>query len=36
VLTGAEVLEMQERVQKVRVDESLVTYTLEIVKKTRQ
>jgi MoxR-like ATPase len=36
VLTGAEVLEMQERVQKVRVDESLVTYTLDIVKKTRQ
>jgi MoxR-like ATPase len=36
VLTGAEVLEMQDRVQKVRVDESLVTYTLEIVKKTRQ
>src|SRR5438270_1486817 len=36
VLTAAEVLEMQERVQKVRVDESLVTYTLEIVKKTRQ
>src|SRR5436853_6457400 len=28
VLTGAEVLEMQDRVQKVRVDESLVTYTL--------
>jgi MoxR-like ATPase len=36
VLTAAEVLEMQERVQKVRVDESLVTYTLDIVKKTRQ
>jgi MoxR-like ATPase len=36
VLTAAEVLEMQERVQKVRVDESLVTYTLEMVKKTRQ
>lgn len=36
VLTGAEVVEMQEQVKKVRVDESLVTYTLEIVNKTRQ
>jgi len=36
VLTGAEVVTMQEEVKKVRVDESLVNYTLEIVNKTRQ
>ena len=36
VLTGAEVVGMQEEVKKVRVDESLVSYTLEIVNKTRQ
>ena len=36
VLTGAEVVAMQEEVKKVRVDESLVSYTLEIVNKTRQ
>ena len=36
VLTGLEVLEMQERVDNIRVDESLVSYTLEIVKRTRQ
>src|SRR5205814_3508743 len=36
VLTGDDVIEMQEQVKKVRVDESLVNYTLEIVNKTRQ
>jgi MoxR-like ATPase len=36
VLSGGEVAEMQEHVKDIRVDESLVTYTLEIVKKTRQ
>lgn len=35
VLTSADVLEMQEAVKKVRVDESLVSYTLEIVGRTR-
>jgi len=36
VLTGDDVIEMQEQVKKIRVDESLVNYTLEIVNKTRQ
>jgi MoxR-like ATPase len=36
VLTGADVLEMQEAVSKVRVDDSLVTYALSIVRKTRE
>jgi MoxR-like ATPase len=36
VLTGADVLEMQEAVKQVRVDESLVTYALQIVQRTRQ
>jgi MoxR-like ATPase len=36
VLSGVEVVEMQEQVKDVRVDESLVSYTLEIVGKTRQ
>ncbi len=36
VLTGADVLEMQEAVAKVRVDDSLVTYALAIVRKTRE
>ncbi|HLW85456.1 MAG TPA: MoxR family ATPase [Candidatus Sulfotelmatobacter sp.] len=36
VLTGAEVLEMQHAVRQVRVDESLVTYALEIVRRTRE
>jgi MoxR-like ATPase len=36
VLTASEVLEMQERVKRVRVDESLVNYMLEIVQKTRE
>src|ERR1700726_685436 len=33
VITGADVLEMQEAVKQVHVDESLVSYTLAIVKK---
>jgi MoxR-like ATPase len=36
VLTGADVLEMQDAVKLVRVDESLVTYALEIVRRTRE
>src|ERR1700726_4851046 len=36
VLTGADVLEMQAAVKDIRVDESLVTYALEIVKRTRE
>ncbi len=36
VLNGADVLEMQEAVKHVRVDDSLVTYALEIVKRTRE
>jgi MoxR-like ATPase len=36
VLTGADVLEMQQAVTKIRVDDSLVNYTLEIVGKTRE
>src|SRR6184192_68391 len=36
VLTGAEVLEMQQVVKKVRVDESLVSYALSIVRRTRE
>ncbi len=36
VLTGADVLEMQDAVGKVRVDDSLVTYALAIVRKTRE
>jgi MoxR-like ATPase len=35
VLTGADVLEMQQAVTKIRVDESLVQYALGIVRKTR-
>ncbi len=35
VLTGAEVIEMQDAVKQVRVDESLVSYALEIVRRTR-
>src|ERR1043165_5503066 len=34
ILTGAEVLEMQQAVKKVRVDDSLVNYALEIVRRT--
>src|SRR6201997_706708 len=36
VLSAADVLEMQEAVKSVRVDESLVTYALEIVRRTRE
>ncbi len=36
VLSGADVLEMQEAVTRIRVDESLVTYALQIVQRTRQ
>jgi MoxR-like ATPase len=36
VLTGAEVMEMQQAVINVRVDESLVSYALEIVRRTRE
>jgi MoxR-like ATPase len=35
-LTGADVLEMQQAVTQVLVDESLVSYTLGIVRKTRE
>src|SRR5271169_1973143 len=36
VLTGAELLEMQDAVTRIRVDDSLVSYALSIVKKTRE
>jgi len=36
VLTGADVLEMQDAVTRVRVDDSLVSYALAIVRKTRE
>ena len=36
VLTGTDVLEMQQAVTQVRVDDSLVTYALAIVRKTRE
>ncbi|HUA16534.1 MAG TPA: MoxR family ATPase [Verrucomicrobiae bacterium] len=36
VLTGADVVEMQQAVKQVRVDESLVGYALEIVRRTRE
>ena len=35
VLSAADVLEMQAAVTRVRVDDSLVSYTLEIVRRTR-
>jgi MoxR-like ATPase len=35
-LTGADMLEMQQAVKRVRVDESLVSYALEIVRRTRE
>jgi len=35
-LTGADVLEMQQAVKQIRVDESLVSYALEMVRRTRQ
>ena len=36
VLSGAELLEMQHAVTRIKVDDSLVDYALEIVKKTRE
>jgi len=36
VLTGADVVEMQQAVKHVRVDDSLVNYSLEIVRRTRE
>lgn len=36
VLSGDEVVAMQHEVNQVRVDDSLVNYTLEIVRKTRE
>jgi len=36
VLTGEDVIEMQEAVKLVRVDDSLVNYALEIVRRTRE
>lgn len=36
VLSGAEVLEMQQAVAQIRVDDSLVSYALAIVGKTRE
>jgi len=36
VLTGAELLEMQRALTQVRVDDSLVNYTLAIAEKTRE
>jgi len=36
VLTGADVLEMQQAITRVRVDESLVGYVLAIVRATRE
>jgi MoxR-like ATPase len=36
VLSGADVLEMQQAVTHIRVDDSLVQYALTIVRKTRE
>jgi len=36
VMTGAEVVEIQNRVRRVKVDEELANYTLAVVEKTRQ
>ena len=36
ILTGADVLEMQQAVKNIRVDDSLVNYALEIVRRTRE
>jgi len=36
VMTGPEVVEIQGRVRRVKVDDELVNYTLSIVEKTRQ
>src|SRR5262249_24251984 len=35
ILSGADVLEMQQAVKNVRVDDALVNYALEIVRRTR-
>ena len=35
VLSGQDVVDLQDEVEKVRVDDSLVDYALEIVKRTR-
>ena len=36
VLSGNDVLEMQQAVKQIRVDDSLVSYALEIVRRTRE
>ena len=36
VLTGADVTEMQEAVKQIRVDDSLVSYAIEVVRRTRE
>jgi MoxR-like ATPase len=36
VLSGGDVIEMQEAIKQIRVDESLVSYALEIVRRTRE
>jgi len=36
VMTGSEVVELQSRVRRVKVDDQLVNYTLGVVEKTRQ
>jgi MoxR-like ATPase len=36
VLTGADMVEMQQAIKQIRVDESLVSYALEIVRRTRE
>ncbi len=36
VMTGAEVVEIQNRVRRVKVDEDLLNYALAVVEKTRQ
>jgi MoxR-like ATPase len=36
VATGADILSMQDEVTRVKVDDSLVDYALEIVKRTRE
>jgi MoxR-like ATPase len=35
VLSAADVVAVQEEVEKIRIDESLIDYTLEVVRKTR-
>jgi MoxR-like ATPase len=36
VLTGADVMEMQQAVKEIRVDDSLLDYALEVVRRTRE